>query len=127
MNYQNYYNHPGTYGYGSQQQSYVPQQTYQPGNYGFAFVNGLEDAKAFIVNPNCTYLLRDTNSNTCFEKRADQFGKWTIKVYTLVEQDSDAGVRNEISDLQRKMAELTALVQKVVTPNGGVGNEQQQL
>lgn len=105
MNYNNYYN-PG-YGMNPYQ-----QQTYQPSyqqqtptqqtrpnnynynmfnnNYGFAFVNGVEEAQTFIVNPNCTYFLRDKNSSMCFEKRADNQGRWTLKVYNLVEQDTNS-------------------------------------
>lgn len=101
MNYN--YNYPNY-------QMYQPQQS----SYGFAFVNGIEDARTFIVNPNCTYFLRDRNSNLCFEKRADSNGRWTMEIYNLVKQDTNADFKNEISRLEDKVAELTALVTKAV-------------
>lgn len=120
MNYNNYYNQ----GYGMNP---YQQQTYQPGyqqqsatqptrtnsynynmfnnNYGFAFVNGVEEAQTFIVNPNCTYFLRDKNSSMCFEKRADNQGRWTLKVYNLVEQDtnSDFVKKNDLANFQQNV------------------------
>lgn len=96
---------------------------YNPGFYpttqnGFAYVNGVEDAKTFIVSPNSTYFLRDTNSNLCFEKRADANGKWTMKVYNLVEVQPDEPVKkSELVALENKIAELTALIK------GGVSND----
>lgn len=120
MNYNNYYNQ----GYGMnpyQQQTYQPSYQQQTptqqtrpnnynynmfnNNYGFAFVNGVEEAQTFIVNPNCTYFLRDKNSSMCFEKRADNQGRWTLKVYNLVEQDtnSDFVKKNDLANFQQNV------------------------
>lgn len=78
---------------------------------GFAFVNGIEDAKAYIVGPNCTYFLRDTNSNMCFEKRADSSGKWTMKVYNLVEVQPDEPIkRSEFDALSAKIDTIMAML-----------------
>lgn len=120
MNYNNYYNQG--YGVNPYQQQPNYQQNYQPSyqannkpttynynmfnnNYGFAFVNGIEEAQTFIVNPNCTYFLRDKNSSMCFEKRADNQGRWTLKVYNLVEQDtnSDFVKKDDLSAFQQNV------------------------
>lgn len=54
-----------------QQQPQQPQQQYFP----FTFVNGIEGAKAFIVQPNQVYYLKDVDSNLLFEKKLDNQGK----------------------------------------------------
>ena len=86
MNYNNpYYNpyqqYPYTNGYGNQQNyQQVQQQTsYLP----LTFINGIEGAKAFIVAPNQTVYLKDSDSNILYEKRADQQGKYTLVAYEL--------------------------------------------
>lgn len=89
-----------------------PQQTYSR-------VNGIEDAKNFIVNPNCTAFLRDANSNMCFEKRADATGKYTMKVYNLVEvePETDYVKKEDFNKLREEIANLASLIR------GGQQNE----
>ena len=75
-------------------------------------VNGIEDAKNFIVNPNCTAFLRDSNSNMCFEKRADSTGKYTMKVYNLVEvePETDYVKKADFDKLRNEIADLASLI-----------------
>lgn len=96
MNYFNpyYNNYMGGYGqpiqpqqqtqyYNTTQQFTQPTQNYLP----LTFVNGIEGAKAFIVQPNQIVYLMDSDSQVMFEKSADAQGKYTIKAY----------MRNEIA------------------------------
>ena len=75
------YNQPQTQ---PQQQSQIP---FMP----LTFTSGLVGAKAYIVAPNQTVFLKDsdTNSNLLFEKSADQFGRYTLKAYELTEINVD--------------------------------------
>lgn len=78
----------------------------------YAVVNGIEDAKNYIVNPNCTVFLRDSTSNMCYEKRADSTGKYIMKVYNLVEvePESDYVKKSDLDQLRGEIANLAALI-----------------
>ncbi|MBR4378001.1 MAG: hypothetical protein IKP50_03895 [Bacilli bacterium] len=64
-------------------QPQAPQTSYLP----LTFVNGVIGAKSFIVAPNHTIFLRDSDegSNLLFEKSADMYGKYTIKAFRMTE------------------------------------------
>ena len=108
-NYNNYY---GNYPYGNPYQPYGMNQNYQ-NNYGnqpqqqpqqyqtmqqpqtsylpLTFTSGLVGAKSFIVAPNQTVFLKDSEegSNLLFEKSADQNGRYTLRAYELNEIKTD--------------------------------------
>jgi hypothetical protein len=62
------------------QYSYTPQTQYIP----LTFVSGIEGAKAFIVTPNQTVYLRDSESDVLYIKSADMQGRYSLKIYNLV-------------------------------------------
>ena len=68
-----------------QQQQMQPQYNPQPsGNY--YYVNGVEGAKAFMVQPNTAVVLFDSDSNNRFYvKMANQNGQATLKTYEYTE------------------------------------------
>lgn len=70
----NYYN-PGPQSQSQQQASYIP----------LTFVNGIEGAKAYIVSPNSTIYLRDSDSDKIFIKSSDAQGRLMLRTYRLVE------------------------------------------
>ena len=84
----------GNYGYNNyyypnQQQAPQPQpqmqtQIQQPNYLPLTYVNGEEGAKAYIVSPNTTIYLRDSDSNKLFIKSSDNNGKYTIETYELI-------------------------------------------
>jgi hypothetical protein len=91
--------------------NYYNQPYYNNAQFGFSYVNGVDEAKAFLVPINCTYFLRDMNSTMCFEKHTNSTGKWTLKVYNLVEVQPDEPVKkSEITALEQKINELTLLI-----------------
>lgn len=51
----------------------------------FSYVQGIEGAKAFFVQPNQTVFLRDSEQNILYEKSADFQGRTTMKIYELHE------------------------------------------
>lgn len=97
-----YYNN-GFYGnnYGQQQQ-------------GITWVQGLEGAKSYMVNPGSTVLLMDSESRKFYIKSVDVSGMPApIKVYEfteMVEQKQDANnfvTRDEFNRLEAKIEALS--------------------
>lgn len=72
-----------------QPQQMQPQPTQQTSYLPLTFTSGVVGVKSFIVAPNQTVYLRDSDegSNLLFEKSADMYGKYTIKAYRLTEVD----------------------------------------
>ena len=78
-----------------------PYGTFNPyGNYParqntntYAFVNGLEGAKSFIVQPNQTVLLMDSDHPVCYMKSANGIGQSSLRYFKLVEV-SENDIRN---------------------------------
>lgn len=151
-NFNNYpYGMPYGYGYNSYQQPQVqpqiqpqqqvnyqqaPQTTYLP----LTFTSGIVGAKSFIVPPNQTVYLLDSDegSNLMFQKSADPYGKYTIKAFRVNEINlEDVGkpisskvessgltksdlngfaTKNDLNDFrahfESKMNEISNLIQK---------------
>lgn len=85
-NYPNYYNNVPFY---NPNANVVNNPAQNRSTIGFATVNGLEDAKSFIVMPNQTYWLKDNLSNLIYEKKTDSSGHYTMKSYELIEQNQE--------------------------------------
>ena len=131
MNYN--YNNFGQYPYNymqPQQNAYQPQQQttqYIP----LTFVSGIEGAKAFIVAPNQTVYLRDSDSETLFVKTADMQGRYTLKVYNLIPiEEAQKNLKTNYvtleslnalkQDFEEKMNQLSLEIEKLT---GGKKNE----
>ncbi len=96
------------YQYGALQ----PQQNF------YSFVNGIEGAKSFIVKPNQTVLLMDSEAPVCYMKQSNGFGQSTIRYFKLVEvREEDLKQPKEVNDgmaiLEKKVAELEEKIQKL--------------
>lgn len=66
----------GGYNYG------MPQQ---PQRNEYAFVDGIEGARAFIVKPNSMMMLMDSNAPICYKKQVDMYGRTiSLEVFDLV-------------------------------------------
>ena len=72
--YNPYQPYPQQPGYGS----YPQQNTY-------AFVNGIEGAKAYPVMPNQTVMLMDNDKPIAYMKQANAMGQTSLKYFRLVE------------------------------------------
>lgn len=81
-NYQPYYNSMYNSGYNN------PVQTYQqtPQYSGKIYVQGVEAAKSYLVAPNASVVLWDSERPIVYEKVADMNGVPTMKAYRLVEE-----------------------------------------
>lgn len=71
------------------------QRPLQPQNV-YAFVNGLEGAKSYIVPANQTVLLMDSEQPVCYMKTANALGQGTLRYFKLTEV-SESDVRTPIS------------------------------
>lgn len=115
---QNYYNpYQNNYNYQNypQQQMNMPRQSTGV----FAFVNGVEEARAYIVQANQTAYLLDNNSNHLFIKKADMSGRYIMEDYILTraEQDNAEYVKKtDFAQLQAQIASLTQAVAELTKP-----------
>lgn len=78
---------PPVYGM-PQQNANVPQQTNQ-----YAFVNGIEGAKSYPMQPNQTVLLMDSESSVCYMKQSNALGQSTLRYFKLSEV-TEQDIRN---------------------------------
>ena len=111
-NYNNAYNYQPMMA----QQQTMPQ-IQQPNYLPLTYVNGEEGAKAYIVSPNTTIYLRDSDSNKLFIKSSDNNGKYTIEAYELTpvgENSQKAQISHENIDPNQFISkeQLSALESK---------------
>lgn len=92
---------PFPVGYQPQQIYYQPnyqpvQNTPQNQNTGIIWVSGMAGAKAYMVAPNTTVQLWDSESQTIFLKSADASGMPSMKIldYTIRENDQPVTAQN---------------------------------
>ena len=78
------YNNP--YGYGNYN-SYNPNsKVYQQSQLNhYAFVNGIEGAKSFQLQPNQNIMLMDSDNPICYMKQTNNIGQATLRYFKLVE------------------------------------------
>lgn len=126
---QNNYTQP-TYNYGYQSQM-QPQMTQQPQQTTFmqlTFINGLDEAKAYIVAPNSSIYLRDNNSNKLYIKSCDNTGRSSLEEYNLVKATENTSNSNEKVDynqfvttsvFQSMKDEFTAKFEEIEKKLGG--------
>ena len=135
MSYNNYNNYPygsyyTNYGYGyNQPNNHVPQNNQinqQPQLNQYAFVNGIEGAKSFQLNPNQTVLLMDSDSPICYMKTSNGVGQSTLRYFKLTEvteadlktqnsqpdKSMDYVTKNEFKELSNRFEELLEKVNK---------------
>lgn len=86
------YNNP--YGYGNYN-SYNPNNNiYQQSQLNhYAFVNGIEGAKSFQLQPNQNIMLMDSDNPICYMKQTNNIGQATLRYFKLVEV-SEQELRN---------------------------------
>lgn len=100
------------------QPQYAPQMPQNQGNTGIIWVSGIAGAKAYLVAPNSTVQLWDSEAQTVYLKSADASGMPSIKIldYTIrdaqeaqtpfTKQTVDYATKQEISALRAELEEL---------------------
>lgn len=84
-------------------------------------VNGLQEAKNFILNRGENIILRDSNDDVIYVKACDELGKYSLKVYqcsdvtekVLSECQKETVSRSDFDKLSKDMEELKKLIQGV--------------
>lgn len=82
------------------------QYPYQQNTY--AFVDGIEGARAYQVAPNSMMLLMDSQNPVCYKKQTDMYGKTiALEIFDLVPHKQD--MSNEYitkAEFEKAIAEL---------------------
>lgn len=83
----------------------------QPRTNQYAFVNGIEGAKAFQVRPNQMVMLLDSDNPIVYKKTANEYGQANIECFRLVPiQDSELHPQPQEYVLKK---DFDALLEKV--------------
>ena len=76
----------------------------------YYFVNGIEGAKSFVVQPNQTVLLMDSDAPMCYMKQSNGIGQSSIRYFKLVEmKESEVKKTPENPELEAIKDRLTNL------------------
>lgn len=78
---QNNFNNP--YGYNYSQNSYNNYNQQRMNQY--AFVNGIEGAKSFQIQPNSMVMLLDSDNPIIYKKTSNGYGQASIECYKMVQ------------------------------------------
>lgn len=119
MNYNNNYYNPNAYS-GYYNVSNQPNYNFQNNNLNktiFSFVNGIDEARAFIVSPNQVAYLMDNNSSHLFIKKADQTGRYMLEDYIVTkaeQENSNFASQKEINDIKTQLATLSNAVSQLI-------------
>lgn len=126
--YQPYGVNPNMYQNYNQSQMYQQpqQQQPQPQMNQYAFVNGLEGAKSFQMQPNQTILLMDSDNPLCYMKSSNSVGQSTLRYFKLTEvtenelkgsntqpqQNQDYVLKTDFDALSKRLDELSKKIEK---------------
>lgn len=79
----------------------------------YAFVDGIEGARAFILRPNSMMLLMDSQKAVCYKKQVDSFGKTILlEAYDLVPHIEKAPEYVSKEEFNNQIQELKAMLEK---------------
>lgn len=116
-NYNN--NYGGNANFQNFQQSYYQQQNAKGNNNNFVgiYVNGVEEANKYILGANQTIYMRDNTSDLLFVKTSDSQGKYSLKAYHLIEDDTQGSEyvkKADFSILQASVNKLSESLEKFI-------------
>lgn len=100
-----------------------PQQSAQQMNNGLIWIQGIEAAKSYMVAPNTTVALWDSESQTVYLKSADASGMPSMRIldYEIREDahrnhrtgsESDFATKSEVSAIQKQIDEIRANISR---------------
>ena len=110
----------GNFNYqGNNNQQINNQQMQQPQMNQYAFVNGIEGAKSFQMQPNQTILLMDSDRPVCYMKTTNNIGQASLRYFKLTEvnenelKDDTQQQTNNVNNDYVLKADFDALSKKV--------------
>lgn len=97
------------------QQVPVPEQPVMQKftNCEWIFVNGIQQVKDHIVQPNQTFYFLDNNDPVLYQKKADNLGSSQIKAYKMVEIDLNQAVNAVTPETNVTKDEINALAARI--------------
>lgn len=120
--YPNYNNFQPTYvpqyAQQSQQQGFFNQfQQLNPNNNGFVYVNGKEGAKAYILQPNSTIFLMDSDNPFFYIKSTNNLGQASIRQFKFeeIQFEGDAFANSKQSMDFVKIKDFKSFESKIVS------------
>lgn len=128
----------GNYPYGMPYQPNFPQQNnmnmyqQQVQTNQYAFVNGLEGAKSFQMQPNQTMLLMDSDNPLCYMKTSNNLGQSTLRYFRLTEI-SESELKNNNNNTTKEFASkedfeiLSKRIDEIAKKIEGETNEQKSV
>lgn len=114
----------------------VPNQQIQLNQY--AFVNGIEGAKSFQLQPNQTILLMDSDNPLCYMKQSNNLGQSTLRYFKLIEvsendlksttsqtpiDNQDYVLKSDFEVLNNKVNDLLVKLEKPLKNENYKGNK----
>ena len=98
--------------------NFQPQPQSQPANNTYAFVNGIEGAKSYPMQPNQTVMLMDSDDPLVYMKQSNAMGQATLKYFRLVETsegelrgkgkpEAEYATKADLEALSKRLDELT--------------------
>jgi hypothetical protein len=111
------------YGYNNYNGYNFNQYPQQPQTNQYAFVNGIEGAKAYQVMPNQTMMLMDNDNPICYMKQSNSMGQSTLRYFKLVEvseqelrgqaqTQSEYVLKSDFDALSKKVEDLLGSISK---------------
>jgi hypothetical protein len=103
-------------GYGSMNQSFPisnnfgSQQSFNNMNNGITWVQGIEGAKAYQLNPNSNVILLDSESDRFYIKTSDNIGMCNLRVFDFTEVTND--IQNGVVKQTQQEVDLSNYVTK---------------
>lgn len=110
------------------QPTYQPQMPQNQANTGLIWVQGESGAKSYLVAPNTTVVLFDSESQTVYLKSADAAGMPSMRIldYTIRDQKAPNSVFDKPVDTYATKDEINALraeIAQIQARLKGVGHE----
>lgn len=106
-----------------QQAVNIPQMPQTPVNQGLLWVQGEGGAKSYLVAPNSTVLLMDSDDAVFYLKSADSAGLPTLRTFSYVEIESNQNkqkskeVQKEFVDREEFELFKNEILEKIKTPS----------
>lgn len=91
----------------------MPPALSQQSGQSMVWVSGEQEAMSYLVAPNSAVALWDSNSPTIYLKQADASGKPSIKIYDLVERNTQISAKQTSSVEYATKQDLEALAARV--------------
>lgn len=82
----------------------------------YFFVNGIEGAKSFVVQPNQSVLLMDSDAPICYMKQSNGLGQGSLRYFKLVEVKEEdikkAPANPELEAIKERIANIENLLKE---------------